>query len=151
MRVSIWDLDWYNKFSFMPNYKAQKISSYHKQQGDLINFIEDQYSISFDFDLMYIIKEKKVTPMPPTKFIDNPKVKLIGSDFSYFDNHYEIVNVISMMRPDYSLYEVSDKNAYANANMVQLLHGTQFLPARQDPINYATHINNKTIIVDEML
>jgi hypothetical protein len=151
MRVSIWDLDWYNKFSFMPNYKVQKISSYHKQQGDLINFIEDQYSITFDFDLMYIVKEKKVTPMPPTKFIDNPKVKLIGKDFDYFDNYYEIESIISMVRPDYSLYEVSDRNAYASANMVQLLHGTQFLPARQNAINYTMHSNNKTIIVDEML
>jgi galactokinase len=100
---------------------------------------------------MYIIKEKDITPMPPSKFIDNAKVKLIGKHFDYYDNYYILPAVIEMVRPDYSLYNVEERNSYANASTLQFLHGTQLLPARQDYINYAAKYHKKTVIVDEML
>ena len=70
MRVSIWDLDWYHKFSFMPNYKAQKVSSYYKQKGAIINFIERVEHINYEYDIMFIFRDKKLSPMPPSKYID---------------------------------------------------------------------------------
>lgn len=149
MRISLWDLDWYNKFSFSPNYKVQKISSYHKQKGDLINFIEEESHISFDYDIMYIVKDKKVTPMPPSRFIDNQKVRLIGKEFDYYDNYYELPALIEMVRPDYNLYEIPDRNVYANATVLKLLHETKLLPAFQDPVNYAAQANARTLVVDE--
>lgn len=151
MRVSIWDVDWYYKTSFLPNYKAQKISSFHKQQGHLINFIEDSYHIDFDYDIIYIIRENKNTPMIPFKFLDNRDAKLIGREFMFYDNYYELDSVIEMVRPDYSLYEVPERNAYANAHVLKLLHKTEPLPTRQDHHNSAAKYHKKTLVVDEYL
>ena len=59
MRVTIWDLDYYyakEKVNcFNPD--VMKISSYHKQLGDTINFVTTQDDIRRPYDLYYIIKE----------------------------------------------------------------------------------------------
>ena len=77
MKVSIWDLDYYyntNKVNcFNPD--VMKISSFHKQSGDSINFVQKEDDIHRPFDLYYIIKENKKTPNPPTEFFIEPRVK----------------------------------------------------------------------------
>ena len=45
-----------------------RISSYHKQKGDQINFILTQDDIDRPHDLYYIIKEHEETPNPPVRF-----------------------------------------------------------------------------------
>jgi len=151
MRISIWDMDWFHKQSFIPNHKAQKISSFHKQKGDIINFVEETQHLTFDYDLLYIIREKKLTPFPPRKYIDKENCKLIGDEFDFYDNNYDLTPEMKMVRPDYLLYEVSDKNAYANAHVIQLLDGTKFLPIWQDPINYSKTERKKSYIVDDKI
>lgn len=86
-KVSIWDMDFYYKKSFTPNPIAMKLSSFHKQKGDLINFITEDYHINMSYDLYYIIKEKTSTPKPPGKLLDDKRVKLIGRPLRYFDNY----------------------------------------------------------------
>ena len=49
----------------MVNPDVQKISSYHKQKGDNVNFVLQQYDINRPYDIYYIIKENKKTPNPP--------------------------------------------------------------------------------------
>lgn len=151
MRVSIWDLDWYYKFSFIPNYKAQKISSYYKQKGALINFIEKEEHINYEYDIIFILRDKKITPMPPPKYIDKKNVYLIGEEFKYYDNKFELTMEMNMVRPDYLIYEVPERNAYANAHVLKLMHGKQLLPARQDHKNYHVKYSQKTLVVDEFL
>lgn len=151
MRISIWDLDWYYKFSQIPNFKAQKISSYHKQKEDLINFIETAEHIFLDYDIMYIFKEKKITPMPPSKFIDRVDTKLVGKLFDYYDNYFQLTPVMKMVRPDYLLYNVPEKNKFANATVIQLLDGLKFLPKTQNAINERTKFKNKTLFVDDKI
>ena len=85
-RITIWDMDFYYKRSFVPNPLAMKISSYHKQKGDLINFVEEEHHIKLTYDIYYIIKEKRSTPMPERKLLDDKRVRLIGHDFRFFDN-----------------------------------------------------------------
>ena len=42
MRVTIVDVEWYRKKSFLPNPKCMKISSYYKQQNAIINFAQNE-------------------------------------------------------------------------------------------------------------
>jgi hypothetical protein len=50
MRVTIWDMDFYYKFSFKPNIVVMKLSSFHKQQEHIINFVNQAEDVSYDFD-----------------------------------------------------------------------------------------------------
>lgn len=52
-----------------------KISSYHKQLGDKVNFVIREVDINRPFDIYYIIKENSKTPNPPFEFFTNSKVK----------------------------------------------------------------------------
>ena len=57
------------------NADVMRISSYHKQLGDQVNFVTSQYDIYRPYDLYYIIRENDKTPGPPSEFFLNPKVK----------------------------------------------------------------------------
>ena len=57
MKVTIVDLDWYNKKSFVPNAKCMKIASYYKQQQAIVNFATNSYELRMDYDKMYVIRE----------------------------------------------------------------------------------------------
>lgn len=151
MRVTIWDMDWYSKHSFIPNHIAQKLSSYHKQQGDIINFVEEEHHLSFDYDLMYILRNRSSTPMPPRQYINKLNVKLIGPEFKYYDNNYSTPMVVDMVRPDYSLYPEAERNSFVNAHMLQLLHGRTPIPKRQDFQNYGIKHHQVTLVVDNQL
>lgn len=58
-----------------------KIASYHKQLGDIINFVGREVDIRRPYDLYYIIKENPATPNPPIDFITNKKVRWWGKAF----------------------------------------------------------------------
>ena len=81
MRVTIWDLDYYyakRKVNcFNPD--AMQISSYHKQRGDKVNFVQTEYDIHRPYDLYYIIKEKDKTPNAPMEFYLDSKVRWWGT------------------------------------------------------------------------
>ena len=55
-----------------------KLSSYHIQCGDKINFITSSEHIGMACDRMYIIKDYKRTPLPPRNIIDSNKTVLLG-------------------------------------------------------------------------
>jgi hypothetical protein len=136
---------------FIPNYRAQKISSFHKQKGDIVNFIEESEHLTFDYDLLYIIREKKATPIPARKYIDKQNVKLIGAEFNFYDNNWDLSSEMKMVRPDYGLYNIPEKNAYSNAHVIQMLDGVKFLPIWQDATNASLSGKQKTYIVDEKI
>ena len=52
-----------------------RISSYHKQCGDTVNFVLKEDDIHRPYDLYYIIKENIKTPNPPVEFFINSKVR----------------------------------------------------------------------------
>jgi len=151
MRITIYDLDFYSKHSFLPNPKAMKVSSYYKQKEDLVNFVTEEDHILMDFDIMYIFKEKERSPFPPSLLIDDPRVRLIGRYFKIYEGYSELEIVMEMCRPDYQLYPLKKNNAYANAHVVQLLHKTTLLPMKQDFTNRAAKGHKKHLIVDEFL
>lgn len=58
-----------------------RISSYHKQMNDQINFVLKEDDIRRPYDIYYVIKEKETTPNPPGDFFLNAKVRFIGKAF----------------------------------------------------------------------
>lgn len=52
-----------------------KISSYHKQCGDNVLFVENERDIRRPYDLYYVIKEDANLPNPPMDFFTNSKVR----------------------------------------------------------------------------
>ena len=63
------------------NPDVMKISSYHKQLGDTINFVQIQDDIRRPYDLYYIIKENSKTPNPPLDFFTNRKIRWWGNAY----------------------------------------------------------------------
>lgn len=148
MRVSIWDMDFFYKKSFLPNPKLMKISSFHKQQGDIINFITNKYHIDLAYDLYYIARDSKLTPRPPSNLTDNKKSRLLGKTFRFENNYYDIDEVIAGTRPDYMLYPEKDRDSYYNANIVQFYHNSRLLKVKQPFLNTKSH-HKKTLVIDK--
>ena len=61
----------------MFNPDAMKISSYHKQRGDQVNFVLSKDDINRPYDLFYIIKENQFLSFNPpyTFYLDNNRVR----------------------------------------------------------------------------
>ena len=53
-----------------------RISSYHKQCGDQVTFVLNEFDIRRPYDLYYIIKEKSSTPNPPFDFYKQSEVDI---------------------------------------------------------------------------
>lgn len=147
-RITIWDMDFYYKKSFLPNPAAMKLSSFHKQNGDLINFVTEDFHIKMSFDEYYIIKEKSTTPKPPGDLIDDKRVKLIGRPLRFFNNYWEPDWVISAVRPDYTLYPESENESYYNAHVAQFYHNGVRLKIKQ-PFENSIAYHKKTLVVDK--
>lgn len=147
MKISIWDMDFFYKKSFLPNIDAMQISSFHKQLGDSINFITESYHIKMEFDLYYIIRNKKITPRPPSSLIEDKRVKVLGKQMIIYDNYFEINEVIGAVRPDYLLYPEKEKDAYYNANLIRFYVKNKLVFIRQ-PIENQLKYHKKTLVVD---
>ena len=64
MRVTIVDLDWYYGHSKVPNPKCQKLSSYYKQLGSIVNFPLNNIEASLVSDVVYVVREGSVGDIP---------------------------------------------------------------------------------------
>lgn len=115
----------------MPNVKCMKLSSYHKQKGDTVNFVTEKFHISLQHDICYIIKEQDNTPMPSKSILDSNTTKLLGDGFKYY-NRKELSEIIVACRPDYLLYEVNENNSFTNANIVNFYAGKTLVKQQQD-------------------
>lgn len=147
MRVSIWDLDYYyaksKKNCFNPD--AMRISSYHKQMGDQINFVTSEYDIRRPYDIYYVIKEKQKTPNPPGDFFLNPNVRFLGQ--AYHIRAWKMPDVMMAVRPDYLLYP--EKNTHIEkSEYLQLFNSkSELLPRIQDYSN--TFKGKKRVILTD--
>lgn len=148
MRVTIWDLDYYyakikrNCY----NVDAMKISSYHKQRGDTVTFVLNEYDIHRPYDLYYIIKEKNNTPNPPFEFYINPNIRWWGKANMVRIN-WEMDRVMLGCKPDYLLYP--EKNTIEErSEYIQLFdNNAKLLPITQDYSN--SFKNKRAIVVDK--
>lgn len=147
MQVTIWDLDWFYKITNIPNVDCMKLSSYHKQKGDNINFVTDITQLNLIFDRLYIARESEQTEVPNIKILNDKRTFLLGNGFKYYGA--KVINkVVASCRPDYLLYNIDKKNPYANANFLQFYCGKELLIKRQDFHNTFKH-HKKTLVVDK--
>jgi len=108
-----------------------KISSYHKQLGDEVNFVEKDDDIYRPHDIYYIIKENSKTPNPPYEFYLNPKVKWWGNAV-FSKVNWKMPNAMLACRPDYLIYP--EKNTQLErAEQIRLLDNQgRLMPLVQD-------------------
>lgn len=136
-------MDYYTKKKGI-NTDCMKVSSYHKQRGDQVNFVETDYDITRPYDLIYIVKKDDSIPNPPMTFFDK-RSRVWGEGFRYLSN-WKIPDVILACRPDYLLYH-SLSNEFERADMAQFFNDKgELLPLTQDYIN--TFTNKKTLVID---
>lgn len=150
MRVTIWDLDYYYSSTKVDcfNPDVMKISSYHKQLGDEVNFVLKEDDIFRPYDLYYIIKEQSSTPNPPFEFFTNSKVRWWGKAVKFRIN-WKMDNVMLGVRPDYLLYPEKETKL-ERAEQIRLLGNEgKLLPISQDWTN--SFKNKKTLVTDTQL
>lgn len=147
MRVTIWDLDYYYTTSRVNcfNVDAMRISSYHKQRGDAVNFVRSEFDIGRPYDVYYIFKEKSNLPNPPAQFYTDPRVKWLGKANRVRCN-YRLNRVVLACRPDYLLYP--EKNTRVErAEYVQLFdNAAKLLPLKQD---YTNTFKDRCVLVSD--
>lgn len=149
MKVTIVDLDWYSKKSFVPNAKCMKIASYYRQQQAIVNFATNSYELRMDYDKMYVIRENFINGGIPEeiKLLDD-KVILIGSGLKFYDRYQEdIDSVMAACRPDYQLYPLTEENKMSKADVVQFFYNDKLLPQIQD-YHSTYHKKHNTYVVD---
>lgn len=121
-RITIWDLDYYyakNKKNLY-NTDAMKISSFHKQLGDTINFVIKEDDIYRPYDIYYIIKENFKTPNPPAAFFFDKSVRWWGKAVKPRIN-WKMSDIMLGCRPDYLLYPNLDTRI-ERAERIQLFN-----------------------------
>lgn len=136
MHISIWDLDYYytrNKVNcFNPD--VMRISSYHKQMGDEINFVTHDYDIYRPYDLYYLVRENSKTPNPPARFFTDKKVRWLG-EASLSRINWTLSSIMLSCRPDYLLYP-EKKTFFERSEQIQLFDNEgNLLPQTQDSSN----------------
>lgn len=147
MQVTIWDLDYYyatnKKNVFNPD--AMKVSSYHKQLGDQINFVECDDDINRPYDLYYIFKNNSKLPNPPAKFFLDRKVRWWGKAVKQRIN-WKMSDEMLGCRPDYLLYP-SKSTVLERSEQVRLFNN------KAEPLqwiqDWTNTFGNKTLIVTD--
>jgi len=125
-----------------------KISSFHKQQGDLVNFVTEESHIKMIYDLFYVIREKTSTKRVPGALLDDKRTRLLGATFKHIPNAWDINAVIAACRPDYMLYPEKERDPYYNANIIQMYYNGQKLEVIQPFENTIKH-HRKTLVIDK--
>ena len=147
MRVTIWDLDYYysKKKKNLFNPDAMRVSSYHKQLGDKINFVTTEYDIRRPYDIYYIFKEFQKTPNPPADFFTNSKVRWLGKANRF--RQWKMPDVMMAVRPDYLLYPEKTTIAEKSEQLRLFNSKAQLLPLIQDYTN--TFCGRKRVILTD--
>jgi hypothetical protein len=123
-----------------------KVSSYHKQKGDTINFITNEFEINLPYDIMYITKRSWKIKAPPISILDRDNVRVWGEGFKFFTN-YKLPPVIAATRPDYLLYPLKDTKS-SRSDIVQFFdYNNKRITKSQDYRNIFK--NKNTLVADE--
>lgn len=122
-----------------------KISSYHKQLGDTINFVTAQDDIRRPYDLYYIIKENSKTPNPPLDFFTNRKIRWWGNAYRVRVN-WKMSDAMLGCRPDYLLYPEYNTQLERAEHVRFFNNNGVLLPVYQD---YTNSLKKKKVIVTD--
>ena len=126
-----------------------RISSYYKQKGYTICFIKDITDLNIKYEKIYIKKDLDETPYPSIQILNDSRTILLGKGFRY-NNAKQLNAIITACRPDYLLYDVDERNSYANANFITFYAGKTLIKKRQDFHNTLKY-TKRTIVTDTYL
>lgn len=143
INVTLWDLDYYyreDKTNWF-NDTIQKLSSYHKQRGDVVNFVNTQDDLNRPADLIYIFKEEVETPNPPLRFFHDKRVRWGGEIYKQKKN-WKISN-LECVRSDYLLYPNLDTKIERAEHLRLVTDEGQLITLMQD---YKNSFKNKYVI-----
>lgn len=132
MNIILIDLDYYHKKATGPNPMVMRLSSYLKQKGHSINFVEDEAHLKMSFDEVYVFREREDVKGPPSRFLDSEHCYLIGKTFELFTQYTELPAVVTVTRPDYSLYNYENLSAMSNSEYIEFFYKGTLLKKRQD-------------------
>ena len=125
-----------------------KISSYHKQLGDTINFVTTVEDIRRPYDLYYIIKENNKTPNPPLDFFTNRKIRWWGNAYRVRVN-WKMSDAMLGCRPDYLLYPEYNTQLERAEHVRFFNNNAELLPIYQDYSN--TFKKKKVVVTDKYM
>lgn len=129
----------------MNNSDIMRLSSYYKQQGDVVNFVLKEADIWRPADIIYIFKENSKTKNPPFEFYTNSKVKW-GGKANKARINWKMTEAMLGCRPDYLLYPNIDTK-YERAEHIRLYNKYgEPLPITQE---YKNSFKKKMCIVDD--
>ena len=150
MTILIWDLDWFYKKSKIPNPDCMRLSSFHKQKGNEVYLVNNEYDLTVNFGRLYIFRENEKTPVPPRKILDDARTSLMGKGFIFYGAK-QISSVVTACRPDYLLYGLNnERSEYVNANFITFFNNQELIITRQDYHNTAK-FRKKTLVTDDYL
>ena len=149
-KVTIWDLDYYfaSDRTNLFNTDAEQISSFHKQLGDLVNFVEKEDDVKRPYDIIYIIKENSKTPNPPLKFLLDNKVRWWGEAYKS-KVKWNAVDAIWACYPDYQLYPNKNTKLERSEHIRFFNNKGELLKLTQSFEN--TYKNKKIVIADKQI
>jgi len=145
--IGLLDLDYYYKNSLSPNPTLMKLSSFLKQKGHSINFIETESHLKMKYDELYIIRENTSRLVAP-EILNDEHTFLIGSEFEFFPRHIKLPAILTVIRPDYQLYNFDKLNIKTSANFIQFFYNGKLFKKRQEFHNTISGLN-KLVIMDE--
>lgn len=104
MNIGIVDIDLIGRKKHrFPNLSCEKLSGYHKLNGDNVELLTDYNFNPKDYDIVYASKVFTDTPNPDW-IINEPNIKIGGTGFHY-DRNLLLPAEIEHCKPDYSLYD----------------------------------------------
>lgn len=147
MNITIWDMDFYYHSSVEFNTYVMKVSSYHKQRGDKINFVLQSCDINRPYDYCYLFRNNKDLPLPPVKMlVDKKHTRWLGRGI-VGHKAWELSDEILGCRPDYQLYPNDLSTKIRRAERVRFFNNKgQLLPWIQQ---WDNTYHNKILLVDD--
>ena len=149
-RYYIYDCDFLSFPNDFKNVKGTKISSFYQQQGDKVMLIRRWDEPLFDYDRIFIIRERLESRLPPVEILDNPKAILYGKAMQDFAAYQEFPWQIAAVRPDYLLYNqnLTDRPRKDRVQYIQFYSGFHHLPVQQNFTNTFQGVKINLVVDD---
>ena len=140
-------MDFYYRSSVEFNTYVMKVSSYHKQRGDTVNFVLQSCDINRPYDYCYLFRNNKNLPLPPVKMlVDKKHTRWLGRGVVGYKT-WELSDEILGCRPDYQLYPNNLSTKIERAERVRFFNNKgQLLPWIQQ---WDNTYRNKILLVDD--
>lgn len=123
-----------------------RISSYHKQLKDKVIVARERDVLDLSYDIIYVVKEKDASIVPPIWIIENKKTIVFGEAGDLFPSYQKVPNIIYSVRPDYLLFidDITNTKRWERTEFITFYNENYELPLVQDHKNF---FKNKNILM----